>query len=52
MSDEEYVALSSREWARLYSCAAQYHMAEVKPQGLVMDADTGLIVVIKKTCLR
>lgn len=32
VSEEEYVALARQAWARLYSCALQYHQAEVREE--------------------
>ncbi|XP_040564442.1 nuclear pore complex protein Nup160 [Lepeophtheirus salmonis] len=51
ISDEEYIALSHSAWARFYSCATQYHQAGLKPMGLVCDSHSGMVCIVKKSCI-
>ena len=49
ITDEEHIEISHAAWARFYSCAIQYHEAGMKPMGLVVDGDSGLFAVVKRS---
>ena len=48
ITDEEHISISHAAWARFYSCAIQYHEAGLKPMGLIVDGNSGLLCIIKK----
>ena len=51
ITDEEHISISHAAWARFYSCAIQYHEAGLKPMGLIVDGNSGLLSIIKKAGL-
>lgn len=48
ISDEDHIAISHAAWARFYSCAIQYHESSSLPMGLICDAQSSLLVLLKK----
>lgn len=49
ISDEDYVSVAHQAWAKFYSSAIQYHQAGLKPMGLISDAGSGLVTILKKS---
>ena len=51
ISDEDYVSVAHQAWAKFYSSTIQYHQAGLKPMGLISDAGSGLVTILKKSAM-
>lgn len=49
LTDDSYLQLQLECWAKFYSCCIQYQDVETKMMGLMIDHNTGMVGVIKKS---
>jgi nuclear pore complex protein Nup160 len=49
VSDEEYLECGNYCWQRFYSCCVQYHVAGLKPLGLLLLPNSSGAVLLKKS---
>jgi nuclear pore complex protein Nup160 len=51
VSDEEYLECGNYCWQRFYSCCVQYHVAGLKPLGLLLLPNSSGAVLLKKSMI-
>ncbi|RZC33085.1 nuclear pore complex protein Nup160 -like, partial [Asbolus verrucosus] len=51
VSDEDYLECANYCWQRFYSCCVQYHVAGLKPLGLLLLPNSSGAVLLKKSMI-